>query len=150
MPNETARRPEPSGAVSFWDRCEPAIEWAIRICGWSAILFVLAIFAFVFKEAFPALGWLDLTEFITSEKWRPEAEANAQFGIFALIVGTGCVTLGSTLLSVPFGLGAAVYLSRVLFGQDSGGLEGRDRALGGDTFDCVGIHRGRRSRPAHH
>jgi len=103
--------------VSFWDRLEPAIEWAIRLCGWSAILFVLAIFAFVFKEAFPALAWLDLREFFTSDKWRPDAGDNAQYGIFALLVGTGCVTVGSTLLSVPLGLGAAVYLSEFCSGR---------------------------------
>ena len=32
---------------------EPAIEFIIRVCGWSAILFVLAIFLFVFIEAAP-------------------------------------------------------------------------------------------------
>ncbi len=96
---------------------EPAIEWAIRLCGWSAILFVIAIFVFVFKEAFPALAWLDLGEFFTSDNWRPDAEENAQYGIRALLVGTGCVTLGSTLLSVPLGLGAAVYLSEFCSGR---------------------------------
>ena len=34
---------------------ECAIEWTIRICGWSAIFFVLAIFFFVFRTAFPVL-----------------------------------------------------------------------------------------------
>ena len=35
------------------DRAEPAIEWTIRLCGWSAILFVFAIFVFVFSEGVP-------------------------------------------------------------------------------------------------
>jgi len=35
------------------DRAEPAVEWTIRICGWSAILFVFAIFVFVFAQAMP-------------------------------------------------------------------------------------------------
>jgi len=34
---------------------EHAIEWTIRICGWSAIFFVLAIFFFVFRTAYPVL-----------------------------------------------------------------------------------------------
>jgi ABC-type phosphate transport system permease subunit len=37
------------------DRSEPVIEWIIRICGWSAIIFVVAIFVFVFVEGAPAL-----------------------------------------------------------------------------------------------
>ena len=40
---------------------EPAIEWVIRLCGWSAIFFVFAIFFFVFREGAPFLfGQLDL------------------------------------------------------------------------------------------
>jgi phosphate transport system permease protein len=93
------------------DRCEPLIELVIRVCGWSAILFVLAIFAFVFKEAFPAFATLDLGEFFTSQNWRPDSPTNPQYGILALLVGTGAVTLLSTVLAVPLGLGAAVYLS---------------------------------------
>ena len=93
------------------DRCEPLIELVIRVCGWSAILFVLAIFAFVFKEAFPAFAKLDIGEFFTSQNWRPDSPTNPQYGILALLVGTGAVTLLSTVLAVPLGLGAAVYLS---------------------------------------
>jgi len=35
------------------DRAEPAVEWTIRLCGWSAIVFVFAIFIFVFSEGVP-------------------------------------------------------------------------------------------------
>ena len=34
---------------------EHAIEWTIRVCGWSAIFFVMAIFFFVFRTAFPVV-----------------------------------------------------------------------------------------------
>lgn len=40
------------------DFTEPVVEWGIRLCGWSAILFVFAIFFFVFREAAPTL-WGD-------------------------------------------------------------------------------------------
>ena len=56
------------------DTAEPVIEWIIRICGWSAIIFVLAIFIFVFKEGAPALLHLDLKEFFTSPDWRPTSQ----------------------------------------------------------------------------
>ena len=48
---------------------ESVVEWTIRLCGWSAILFVFAIFVFVFREGAPVLfGRLDLKEFFTSVK----------------------------------------------------------------------------------
>ena len=55
---------------SFADVTEPVVEWLIRICGWSAILFVLAIFAFVFREAVPMLSeeGFSLTEMFRSGK----------------------------------------------------------------------------------
>ena len=99
------------------DKCEPVIEWVIRICGWSAILFVLAIFGFVFKEAFPTFQWLELNQFLTSEEWRPDSATNPKYGILALLAGTGCITVLSTLISVPLGLGAAVYLSEFCSGR---------------------------------
>ena len=37
---------------SMADALEPVVEIFIRLCGWSAIVFVLAIFAFVFGQAF--------------------------------------------------------------------------------------------------
>ena len=102
------------------DALEPVIELTIRLCGWSAILFVLAIFAFVFREALPILvrhDGLDLTEFFTSASWRPDSTIRPQYGILALLAGSGAVTLTSMLLAVPIGLGAAVYISEFCTGK---------------------------------
>jgi phosphate transport system permease protein len=90
---------------------EPLVEWAIRICGWSAIFFVFAIFFFVIREAVPVLVSLDLGEFFTSVNWRPDSRIRPQFGILALLVGTASVTILAMVLSVPAGFAAAIYLS---------------------------------------
>ena len=104
---------------AFADAVEPVVEWTIRICGWSAILFVLAIFAFVFREAVPILSQenFSLAEMFQSEKWRPDSEIQPQYGILALLAGTGAVTVGAMVLAVPIGLGAAVYLSEFCSGR---------------------------------
>jgi phosphate transport system permease protein len=102
---------------------EPLIEWTIRICGWSAILFVLAIFAFVFREAFPILYRgleggtrpFNVVEFLTSAQWHPNA-AHPRYGVLALVAGTLSVTIGSMVMAVPIGLGAAVYISEFCSG----------------------------------
>src|SRR5688500_18603770 len=93
------------------DRAEPVIELIIRLCGWSAIIFVVAIFIFVFIEGAPALAHISLKEFFTSPNWRPTSMVREQYGILALIAGTISVTLLAMLLAVPIGLGAAVYVS---------------------------------------
>jgi phosphate transport system permease protein len=91
---------------------EPLVEWTIRLCGWSAIFFVFAIFFFVFREGAPVLFRdLDLKEFFTSVNWRPDSRIQAQYGILALLVGTASVTALAMALSVPAGLGAAIFVS---------------------------------------
>jgi phosphate transport system permease protein len=91
---------------------EPLVELAIKICGWSAILFVALIFLFIFVEAAPALwGPVPLTELFTSAAWHPESEVGVRYGAAALVAGSVAVTALAMLLSVPAGLGAAIYVS---------------------------------------
>ncbi len=110
---------------------EPAIVGLIHLCGWSAIIFVMAIFFFVFKESLPAMTGieeigggvdaevekLDLVEFATSPKWIPESAKKPTFGILALMLGTLSVTILSMVIAVPLGLGAAVYVSEFAKGK---------------------------------
>ncbi|MCU0962129.1 MAG: phosphate ABC transporter permease subunit PstC [Pirellulaceae bacterium] len=97
---------------------EPVIELFIRICGWSSILFVAAIFFFVLREAAPMLfGTLDLVEFLTSTDWQPTSDVRPRYGILALLVGTVAVSLLAMTLAVPLGLGAAVYISEFSRGR---------------------------------
>ena len=111
------------------DFAEPVIVGLIHLCGWSAIIFVMAIFFFVFKESLPAITGLeeevvhtevetlDLVEFTTSPKWIPESAKKPTFGILALMAGTLSVTILSMLIAVPLGLGAAVYVSEFAKGK---------------------------------
>jgi phosphate transport system permease protein len=92
---------------------ERALETLIRLCGVSAILFVAAIFFFVLREATPILVREDfsLAQFLFSTEWYPTSAVNVRYGTLALTVGTLSVTALAMVLAVPFGLGAAVYLS---------------------------------------
>ena len=103
------------GAVRpAWATCgERVREVIIRLCGISAILFVLGIFFFVFKEAFPVLTnpKFSLSQFLFSPEWYPTSEINKRYGVMAMIAGTFSVTALAMLIAVPFGLGAAIYLS---------------------------------------
>jgi phosphate transport system permease protein len=91
---------------------EPLIETAIRLCGWSAIAFVFAILYFVVREGAPVLvGQLDLKAFFTSANWRPDSTIRPQFGILALLAGTASVTALAMAISLPLGVGAAVFIS---------------------------------------
>src|SRR5205809_1220051 len=92
------------GVARVLDRGEPVIELIIRLCGWSAIIFVVAIFLFVLKEALPVIATLNWKEFLTSPNWRPTSMVREQYGILALMAGTLSVTLLAMMIAVPFGL----------------------------------------------
>jgi len=103
----------PHGWRRLLDCLELPIELLIRACGWSSIVLVAAIFFFIFRESGGMLAKLDWGQFFFSSRWIPSpAEGNdPSYGAAALIVGTLSVTLGSMLIAVPLGLGAAVYVS---------------------------------------
>jgi phosphate transport system permease protein len=89
---------------------EQAIEFVIRLCGVSAILFVFGIFFFVFREGAPYLAELRPFTFLFSTDWYPSDDP-AHYGVGALLVGTLSVSVLAMLIAVPFGLGAAIFVS---------------------------------------
>jgi phosphate transport system permease protein len=118
MPHAAAPALEAGGRPSGPQRrpwevpLERALEALIRLCGVSAILFVFGIFFFVFREGAGLLfGDLDLWKFLTSTEWYPTSQSNVRYGVLALIAGTFSVTMLAMIIAVPFGLGAAIFVS---------------------------------------
>jgi phosphate transport system permease protein len=104
------RRPERSRVAILGEKL---LEGVITLSGVSAIIFVLAIFFFVFREAAPVLVSenFHLGQFLFSTEWYPTSASHVRYGTLALTVGTLAVTALAMLIAVPFGLGAAVFIS---------------------------------------
>ena len=91
---------------------ERGIELLIRLCGISAIVFVFGIFFFVFREGSGFLfRGFSFREFFFSPEWYPSSQSHVRYGALALIAGTASVTALAMLIAVPFGIGAAVFVS---------------------------------------
>jgi phosphate transport system permease protein len=92
---------------------ESLVEWLIRLCGVSAIIFVFGIFYFVFREGVGLLwsGRFSVVQFLASIEWYPTSQSHVRYGALALIVGTFSVTLLAMAIAVPFGVGTAIYVS---------------------------------------
>src|SRR5687767_4349979 len=108
------KRHRRSGLAQFGER---AIEALIYLCGFSAIIFVFGIFFFVFREGAPFLAKLELSEFLFSTEWFPTSQTQTKYGVGALIVGTLSVTALAMVIAVPFGLGAAIFVSEFCTGK---------------------------------
>src|SRR5574338_929086 len=88
---------------------EFVITRLVRASGYSAILFVALIFFFLLREGLPALTEVPLGD-LFSLRWYP---IENYYGILPLITGSLIVTVGATLIAVPFGIGTAVYISEI-------------------------------------
>lgn len=88
---------------------EYIITRLIRISGYSAIVFVGLIFYFLLREGVPALTEVDFKS-LFALRWYPIED---YYGILPLIGGSLIVTIGATLIAVPFGVGTAIYISEI-------------------------------------
>jgi phosphate transport system permease protein len=81
----------------------------IKVCGYSAILFVVSIFYFLVKEGSSALREVPLSN-LFSTRWYP---IEKYFGILPLIAGSLVITLGAAIFAIPIGICTAIYISEV-------------------------------------
>ena len=94
------------------------VQMLVFVGGISAIVFIIGIFVFISKEGIGFLvGRFDLVEFFGSPKWRPTSENNPTYGALALVAGTASVTGLAMIVSVPFSLGAAIYIGEFATGR---------------------------------
>jgi phosphate transport system permease protein len=75
-------------------------------------LFLIGIIIILFKEGLPLFKEVKITDFLLGRHWYPTADP-AEFGALPLILGSLWVTLGSLIVAVPLGVGAAIYISEI-------------------------------------
>ena len=91
---------------------EKAIRLMLFATASTSILIVIGIFVFVGKEAGHFAVKPGLKELIGS-RWMPVSFQKESFGLLPLITGSLLVTALATILTIPFGIGAAVYISEL-------------------------------------
>lgn len=85
-----------------------------KVLLFAAILSILTTFGIVFTlifETFEFFRRIPFTDYIFGTEWLPFSGKEPLFGILPLIVGTLKITLLAVIVAIPFGLGAAIYLS---------------------------------------
>lgn len=90
---------------------ERFVNVVITAAGYSAIVIIAFIFAFIFKEGLSAFREVPAGEFLKMI-WQPAATV-PKYGLLPLAAGTLMVTAIAMLIAIPLGLGTAIYLSEV-------------------------------------
>ncbi|MFA5336759.1 MAG: phosphate ABC transporter permease subunit PstC [Candidatus Omnitrophota bacterium] len=88
------------------------IEKLILISGLASIFFVILIFLFLLKEGLALFKIESPLNFIFGKSWYPISDP-PQLGILPLILGSLMVTLGAAIISIPIGVGCAVYIAEI-------------------------------------
>jgi len=97
---------------------DKAVAGLVFAGGISAIVFIVGIFVFITKEGLGFLfGAFDFKEFFLSPAWRPTSTTRPTYGALALILGTASVTGLAMVVSVPFSLGAAIFIGEFATGK---------------------------------
>jgi len=91
---------------------ELIIEKFILISGLTSIFFVVLIFLFLLKEGLAIFKIVGPFQFLFGKSWYPISEP-PQLGILPLILGSLLVTLGATVISIPIGVGCAIYIAEI-------------------------------------
>lgn len=90
---------------------EKAVPIALFI---AAAISVLTTFGIVFTlifETFEFFQRVSITDYLFGTEWLPFSGKEPLYGVLPLILGTLKVTVLAVLVAVPFGLGAAIFLS---------------------------------------
>jgi phosphate transport system permease protein len=90
---------------------ERFVNVVVTAAGYSAIVIIAFIFAFIFKEGLSAFREVPAGEFLKII-WQPAATV-PKYGIIPLAAGTAMVTTIAMVIAIPLGLGTAIYLSEV-------------------------------------
>jgi phosphate transport system permease protein len=89
---------------------EDVVKGVLALCALVSVATTVGIVVALFAPAFEFFRDVSIRDFLTGTNWSPLFEP-ASFGVLPLIAATLLVTLWACLVCMPFGLGAAIYLS---------------------------------------
>ena len=106
-----AAQPDPvrlRGERRRWS--EDVIKGVLALCALVSVATTIGIVAALLEPSIEFFSEISLVDYITGTSWSP-LFAEGEFGVVPLVVGTFSVTGWACVVCMPFGLGAAIYLS---------------------------------------
>jgi phosphate transport system permease protein len=82
------------------------------ICALFAVIIIFFILAFLIYDAYPIFLEIGVAEFLTGMVWNPTGVPPA-YGIYALIVDSLLVMILAMAISIPLGVGSAIYIAEL-------------------------------------
>jgi phosphate transport system permease protein len=77
-----------------------------------SVVFLFGIIFSIFKEGYPVFAEVGFFKFLFGKSWHP-THYPPEFGILPLVLSSILVTGGALVISVPLGVGSAIYISEL-------------------------------------
>ncbi len=89
---------------------ETAIRLLLLLCALVSVLTTVGILVALLQPTIEFFGEVSVLDYLTGDTWAPLFKPQ-HFGVLPLVIGTLSTTLWACVVALPFGLGAAIYLS---------------------------------------
>jgi phosphate transport system permease protein len=89
---------------------ETAVRAGLLACAVISVATTVGIVASLLQPAIEFFREIDVVDFFSGTRWAPLFEP-ASFGVLPLLAGTFSIAIWASLVCIPFGLGAAIYMS---------------------------------------
>lgn len=89
---------------------EKMIKGILTVLGVISIFTTIGIIFSLFEETALFFSQVSIVEFLTGREWTPLFQP-PKFGVLPLVLGTTLIVIISSVISIPIGLGSAIYLS---------------------------------------
>jgi phosphate transport system permease protein len=89
---------------------EEAIKGLLALCALVSVATTVGIVVALLEPALEFFQAVDFLDYATGTRWAP-LFSQPDFGVLPLVAGTVSVTVWACIVCVPFGLGAAIFLS---------------------------------------
>jgi phosphate transport system permease protein len=89
---------------------EDVVKGALALCALVSVATTVGIVVALFVPAIEFFGEISIVDFFSGTQWAPLFEPPS-FGVLPLVAGTFLVVVCASLVCIPFGLGAAIYMS---------------------------------------
>lgn len=89
---------------------EEILDKVFFLCAFVSVITTAAVIVILFQGAYSFFAEVPLTEYLFGTSWTPLLEPRS-YGILPLLAGTLLIVIGSSLVALPVGVGAALYLS---------------------------------------
>ncbi len=91
---------------------EKLFKYLALFAAFCSVIFLFSIIFSIFREGLPIFKIVGPFRFLFGTAWYPTQDP-AEFGILSLLVGSIVVTFGALIISIPLGVGSAIYLSEM-------------------------------------